>query len=264
MKTTLAILSLLLTTAAPLPANAADDSVDVALVFAADVSGSMTNAELPTQRDGFVAAFRNPALQDAIQSGVHRKIAVAYVEWAGAREQWLVTPWTIISDQSTAGAFADRLAAAQMAHGSQTSMSAGLLFAASQFEHLKVQADRMAIDVSGDGANNAGPPIGIVRDIVLSRGITINGLPLGATPDATSDSEYAHMFEPPEVDLEDYFNGCVVGGVNSFALPVTGPAELFTAIQRKLALEIAALPAQVIPASYYLPDAPPTKCEANW
>ena len=34
------------------------------------------------------------------------------------------------------------------------------------------------IDVSGDGANNNGPPVTVTRDEVLAKGITINGLPI--------------------------------------------------------------------------------------
>src|SRR5258708_20790296 len=40
---------------------------------------------------------------------------------------------------------------------------------------------RRIIDVSGDGSNNMGPPVTIMRDDVLAAGITINGLPIMLT-----------------------------------------------------------------------------------
>ena len=95
----------------PLGASAAD--VDLQLVLAADVSHSMSRDERRLQRDGYVAAFRHPELTRAILSGEHGKIAVTYVEWAGSAEQSIIVPWTILSDATSAGEFASRIASAR-------------------------------------------------------------------------------------------------------------------------------------------------------
>jgi hypothetical protein len=227
--------------------HAADTRVDVALVLAADVSGSMTEARLATQRDGFAGAFRNPALLDAIHAGIHRRIAVTYVEWAGSDEHWLVAPWTVIDDAASAEAFATRLSTAARERGRNTSLSAGLLFAAAQFASLATPADRMTIDLSGDGPNNAGPPVAAVRDLVVGHGITVNGLPIAPPPPV---SAYAEMQGPRAIDLAAYFAACVIGGAGSFTMPIAGPGQLFAAIQRKLVLEIAEEPAHFILAGF--------------
>ena len=57
-----------------------------------------------------------------------------------------------------------------------TSISAGILLAAKLFETTALQADRKTVDVSGDGPNNAGPPIKPVSDALIARGVIINGL----------------------------------------------------------------------------------------
>ena len=114
------------------PAKAAV-AVDVALVLAGDVSGSMTPDARWIEREGLAVALRDPDVLAAIGLGGLGRIAVTYVEWAGPREQWQVVPWTIIGDRQAAEAFAARLVRAPVVGGKLTSLSAGLLFAARQF-----------------------------------------------------------------------------------------------------------------------------------
>ena len=59
--------------------------VDLQLVLATDVSGSMDLDELRLQQLGYVSAFRDPGLLGVISSGPLGRIAVTYVEWAGPR-----------------------------------------------------------------------------------------------------------------------------------------------------------------------------------
>jgi hypothetical protein len=59
-------------------------SVDLELVLAVDVSYSMDLDEQRLQRQGYVAAFLEPELIEAIENGPLGRIAVTYVEWGGA------------------------------------------------------------------------------------------------------------------------------------------------------------------------------------
>ena len=61
--------------------------VDLELILAVDVSGSMGPDELQLQRDGYVAAFRDPDLIAAVADGELGGIAVMYFEWAGPKDQ---------------------------------------------------------------------------------------------------------------------------------------------------------------------------------
>ena len=96
----------------PRPGPAFD--VDLELILAVDVSGSMSDTELFRQRTGYVAAFRHPEVFAAIASGALGRIAVAYLEWAGPDDQWLVVPWTILASAEDATSFAASLDAARL------------------------------------------------------------------------------------------------------------------------------------------------------
>ena len=84
-------------------------TVDLELILAVDVSRSMNTRRLKLQRQGYVAAFRDRRVADAIQSGPQGRIAVTYVEWSGADHQHVVLPWRVISSHKQALAFAKDL-----------------------------------------------------------------------------------------------------------------------------------------------------------
>ena len=65
----------------------AQTTVDLELVIAVDVSLSMDLDEQRLQRDGYVAAFRDPEVHKAIVSGPNGRIPVTYIEWAGPPTQ---------------------------------------------------------------------------------------------------------------------------------------------------------------------------------
>src|SRR5208337_2619023 len=66
------------------PALAAESviAVDAAVVLAADVSRSIDDGEFALQRKGYADAIEGQRLIDAISTGPHGAIALAYVEWA--------------------------------------------------------------------------------------------------------------------------------------------------------------------------------------
>src|SRR6185312_11649242 len=75
---------------------AANLDVDLALVLAFDVSGSVSPRRFDLQREGYATAFASPQLIGAIRSTNHRAIAVTLVEWSGAYQQEQVIGWTLI------------------------------------------------------------------------------------------------------------------------------------------------------------------------
>ena len=80
-------------------------TVDAAIVLAADVSRSIDDDEFALQRRGYADAIQNQQLINAISTGPHGAIALAYVEWAGDGEERLVVDWAVIRNQADAGAF---------------------------------------------------------------------------------------------------------------------------------------------------------------
>lgn len=205
--------------------------VDVELLLAVDVSRSMTPAELEIQRRGYAAALGSDPVYAAIAQGLIGRVALAYVEWAGAASQTVIVPWTLIETRADAQAVAERLSARFTTGMRRTSISGLLTYGAEAFDLNEFNGLRKVIDVSGDGPNNMGAPVTAARDAALARGITINGLPL-----MTRDALSARWGIP---DLDIYYARCVIGGPGAFVIPVTSWDQFAAAVRRKLVLEIA-------------------------
>ena len=73
---------------------------------------------------------------------------------------------------------ANEIARAPYRRAPRTSIYGALQFAKPLFDASGYSGLRRVIDVSGDGVNNMGPPVTLMRDEVLAAGITINGLPI--------------------------------------------------------------------------------------
>ena len=205
-------------------------AVDLELVIAVDVSLSMDIEEQRLQRDGYVAAFRDPEIHKAITSGPNGRIAVTYLEWAGPANQQVVLPWTVIDGARAANTVADRLEHAPISRARMTSISAALQSSGRLFETSASRGIRRVIDVSGDGPNNAGVPVVPIRDELIAKGIVINGLPIMLKLPAG-------FFDLADLDL--YYTDCVIGGTGAFMIPIKEKSEFLTATRRKLLLEIS-------------------------
>jgi Protein of unknown function (DUF1194) len=209
---------------APL-ATQAGERVDLVLALTADVSSSIDDQEFQLQRMGYAEALTDPRVIDAVQSGPNRRIAVAFIEWAGHLAQKVVIDWTIISDEATARDFGDILVEAPRSAAGRTSISGAIDFTMRQFERAPYEG-RRTIDVSGDGVNNAGRDVKLARDDALAKGVTINGLAiLGQT--ATTP------------DLEGYYRDNVIGGPGAFVIVAENFASFGDALVKKLVAEIA-------------------------
>jgi hypothetical protein len=223
-------------------APAGPQAVDLELVLATDNSQSIDPSEARLQRQGVAAAFRHPEIVRAIQSGSLGRIAVAYLDWSSVPYTRLTLDWRIIRDKASADAFADALLKAPPAFGQGTAIGEALALAAQLIELNNIQGTQRTIDVSGDGPNNRGRPVYAVRDEIVAKGITVNGLPVVSTGDY-GQGEWGNYYG----DLENYYRNCVIGGPRSFALPAKGFEEFAAAIRHKLVLEIS--DAQPAPAN---------------
>jgi len=225
------------------PPTAAATNADVELVIAVDVSYSMDPDEQALQREGYITGLTSHEFLDALHQGMHGKIAITYFEWAGATDQRIVVPWRLIDGPAAAKAFTDEIAAAPYRRAYRTSISGALHFAWPLFESSGFRGLRRVIDVSGDGVNNQGDLVTIVRDEVLERGITINGLPilLKRPSLATMDID----------NLDVYYEDCVIGGPGAFVIPIRERDQFREATRTKLVLEIAGreVAPRIIPAA---------------
>ncbi|EHK56158.1 DUF1194 domain-containing protein [Allomesorhizobium alhagi] len=213
------------------PHGHAAEQVDIELVLAVDVSLSMSPDELEIQRQGYAAALTHDRVLEAIAAGVHGRIAVTYVEWAGSTSQHIVVPWTAIATRSDAERFVRQLSARPPNSARRTSISGALDFGGDLFAESGFQGMKRVIDISGDGPNNQGSPVTGARDALIAQGITINGLPL------MTNGGLASAYDVENLDL--YYQDCVIGGPGAFMIPVNDWSQFPEAVRRKLVLELA-------------------------
>lgn len=215
-------------------AQTAPIDVDVELVLAVDASRSMEPFEQKIQRDGYIAALRHRQVIDAILEGVHGRVAITYVEWAGSSMQRVIVPWTLVDSAESAERLAVALDQPIPSTQSRTSISGAIDFGATLFDNNGFRSSRHVIDVSGDGANNHGRPVIEARAEAIAKGVTINGLPLMTQSDFYSDWAVS--------DLDIYYGNCVIGGRGAFMVPVNSWEQFPEAVRRKLVQELADKP----------------------
>lgn len=206
--------------------------VDLELVLAVDVSGSIDPEEARLQRDGYVAALTDPDVIEAITSGILGRVAMTYIEWAGEEYTTTVADWTMVHDEASVRAFAARVARAPIQTALWTSISNIIDHALSTFPGNGFEGTRRVIDISGDGPNNQGGLVTKFRDRAVAQGVAINGLPIV--------NERASPFGWPALpNLDLYYADCVIGGPGSFMVVANTFADFARAIRKKLILEIA-------------------------
>ncbi len=227
-----AALALALLTALPSAARAGE-RVDVFLILAVDVSGSIESEERRFQRHAYQQVLLDPEILSAITGGYHGKIALGYMEWAsGTVFDHVVPPSVIAGEDDIREVVAAIAARNRPERGSDrtgsTSVGQALQEAWKAMHTSPIRSERYVIDISGDGLANEGPWVGPVRDELVWQGVTINGLPL-----------LYRLYGPHEPILLEYFEACVTGGAGSFVLPVSSREDFKQALKAKMILEIA-------------------------
>jgi hypothetical protein len=210
--------------------------VDVAIVIAADMSGSINQIEAALQRESYAAALESATVLKAIKKGVHRKIAVTFVEWSSFgpwKLGWTgpssltqrMHPWSLKqSGKSRKGDASVRTVPKHRFHTPSTHLWMPLTSSLSPV-HAGSSISRVT-DISGDGANNDGSSVEDSRRRALQKAIVINGLPIG------SDVENGET-------ITEYYERHVIGGPGSFVIPADSAAEFQWAIMYKLIREVA-------------------------
>ncbi len=207
------------------------EPVDTELVIAVDVSNSMDPEEQALQREGYILGLTSREFLDALRQGINGRIAITYFEWAAINDQKVVLPWRIVDGPETAAAATEIIRRTPYRRAPRTSIYGALQFARPMFDTSGYAGLRRVIDVSGDGTNNMGPPVTIMRDQVVSEGITINGLPIMLSRPFGTGTDI------PNLDV--YYEDCVTGGPGSFVIAIHEREQFKDATRTKLVQEIA-------------------------
>ena len=155
------------------PGISAAQGCDVALLLSIDVSGSVDAGEYRLQADGLALALSDPQIAAAL---VETEAALAVLHWSGAGMQSVVLPWARMRRPADVEAFAVAAAAAPRAFsGADTAVGDVLDVALGQFAAV-ADCRRRVIDISGDGAQNAGSPLPPRRAAAEAAGVAVNAI----------------------------------------------------------------------------------------
>jgi hypothetical protein len=235
MRAIRAVLTFLIIAAGGVSGARADDDVDLLLVLAVDVSRSIDAAKFQLQREGYAAAISDPRVIDAIRSGRTGRIGLTLVEWSGVGAQKVVIDWAAIGDAVAAKGFGDRLLEAPRSFADRTSISGAIEFALGQFDKAPFTTARQTIDVSGDGTNNAGRDVTMLRDEAVAKGVTINGLPILSDNPMSWNPDHTN----PPGGLANYYRNNVIGGPTAFVMVAENFNSFGQAIVKKMIAEVA-------------------------
>lgn len=192
---------------------------EVALVLAVDVSASISPGEYAFQMQGLADAIEDPVIARALVKG---QTALTLVQWSGVSDQDISVPWQRMLNRQDITEFV-RATQAQPRKWSSgfTAIGSMLDFAAPLFLAVP-DCHRFVLDISGDGIINAGVSTEAVRELLIAKGVTINGIAI----DRRGDS------------VIQYFRLDIIGGTNAFAIPASGYADYARSIREKLFREL--------------------------
>jgi hypothetical protein len=209
----------------------AAEPVDLELVLLADTTGSIDDAEVKFQRQGYALAMTDPAVLNAIANGYNRRIAVTFVEWGDAVSQAIVVPWMVVDGPESAAKFAETLLATPRQVRGRNAIGSALAVAQGLIDANDYVGFKKVIDLSGDSANSwGGVPLAEARAAVLQAGTTINGLAILCR---------GCNGRPVGYDLEEAFAETIIGGPGSFVITADDMTKFAEAVRRKMLLEIA-------------------------
>ena len=120
--------------------------------------------------DAIELAATDPDVIRAIEGGTLGRVAMTYVEWAGADYAFTIADWSIVEDEASAQRFASVVARAPLQTALWTSISNVIDFGLAALATNDIEGTRRVIDISGDGPNNQGGLVTKHRDRAIAAG----------------------------------------------------------------------------------------------
>lgn len=206
-------------------------AVDLALVVAVDASGSIDEDEFRLQKEGIGLAITSKDVLSAIQGGITRRIAIAYVEWGSPGAPQTPVGWMIVKDQASAEAFAAAILTAPRTRQSYNAIGDAIALGTVMIKDCPCKPTRAVIDISGDNRDiNSVAAAPLARDAAVVAGITVNAL-------AILQNEIKGPSGKPL--LVETYESEVIGGPGAFAIAARERADFARALRQKMVREIA-------------------------
>jgi hypothetical protein len=215
---------------------AAADECRLALVLALDVSASMSADEDRLQREGLAIALMKPQIADAFLSDA--PVALFVFQWSGVSAQASILPdWILVRSEEDLAYVAAAIAGSQKTHANYldraTALGTALAYAALALQQGP-DCSAKAIDVSSDGANNAGIGPEAVYQTFPFEDVTVNAL---ITSRGLRNS----------VRLVSWYEAHALHGPGAFHVLADGYEDYARAMQAKLRRELEVPVADVGP-----------------
>lgn len=232
-------------------AHAAEDAVDTALVMAVDISQSVDEIRYRLQMEGIAQALEDTEVIRTVTSGPRKAILFTLVGWADRAR--VLLPWTWIASASDAAAVARMLRSLPVASGEYTCVARMMRYL-NEFTlpQMPVKAERIVIDVSGDGPDNCTSLLYLseARERLVGSGAIINGLPILEDGIERPIGPWNHAPGSTKLDfplpgkrdaksLTEWYERHVMAGPGAFVITARGYEDFARAIRRKFILEIA-------------------------
>ncbi len=192
---------------------------ETALVLAIDVSNSIDNFEYSIQAEGLAEALRDPLVLESLVAG---QVAVTVVQWSGPNNQQISIPWRRMQSDADVFSMADEAETMPRAViMANTAIGDTIEFASALFAEVP-DCKRRVIDISGDGADNAGTLPENQRRVAERAGITINGLAI----------------DPHGLSITNYYRMRVITR-NGFVMTSRGHQSYAETLKEKIRREVA-------------------------
>lgn len=197
-------------------------AVDMELVLAVDVSGSIDNNEYALQRTGYVDAFNNVATLFNDPNLTIGSFAVTMVYWSSSQAQRI--NWTLIDSAADATDFATKISL--LTDTPPTNLNTGVAeainFSNNLFDNNGYEGSRLVIDISGDGQNNTGSDLPSAVNAAIADNIKINAVAITGSGSS----------------LETWYRTNVTNPTGGFTIAATGFDTFGDAIDRKITAEV--------------------------
>lgn len=211
----------------PLVAQEDMPKADAALILSVDVSSSVDERRYHLQMEGIAAALEDDSVINTVLGGANGNILISMVTWADKPK--LSVPWTMISNAEQAKALANTIRKLPQQEGEFTCLARMARYIADKVvARIPARAEKIVIDVSGDGPDNCntGQLLENSRADLFGSGVTINGLPI-------LDGKDAGM-------IEGWYKDNVIGGPGAFIVAAKGYEDFARAFRQKFVVEVSA------------------------
>jgi hypothetical protein len=237
-----------------LHAGEAQVEADTALILAVDVSDSVDAERYRLQMEGIALALEDEGVINAITSGAKGGIVLSMVTWADKAK--LSIPWQTVRSREDAVRFASLVRELPQQKGEYTCLARMMeMVREIVVPSAPVSAERVVVDVSGDGIDNCSREQGMTseRDQLLSAGVAINGLPI--LVEGENDIVGAGAYRAPGLELngerigpgtnenttlEGWYRDHVIGGPGAFLITAHGFDDFGRAFRQKFVTEVSA------------------------